>query len=179
MKRWDKGSELRITVRLSLRLFFFFFAVMNPTFKHAPWKESTINRSADDLELFVVVIGSSHRRRAKSSLGTVLMKIYLHGKGLTPRACMGDGGSIWWAPVLYHYVKLRNKMTRRERKEDSKPCVTSVTIILLSKIHLPFAKDQKTLMLSEDYDKTCKVIALSRLSHTNILPSSSSCRPVA
>ena len=24
MKRWDKGSELRITVRLSLRLFFFF-----------------------------------------------------------------------------------------------------------------------------------------------------------
>ena len=117
-------------------------------------------------------------REVWSPLGTVLI-INLLGKGLTPRACMGDGGSIWWAPVLYHYVKLRNKMTRRERKEDSKPCVTSVTIILLSKIHLPFAKDQKTLMLSEDYDKTCKVIALSRLSHTNILPSSSSCRPVA
>ena len=33
------------------------------------------------------------RRRAKSPLGTVLI-INLLGKGLTPRACMGDGGSI-------------------------------------------------------------------------------------
>ena len=41
----------------------------------------------------MVVIGSSHRRRAKSPLGTVLI-INLLGKGLTPRACMGDGGSI-------------------------------------------------------------------------------------
>ena len=32
---------------------FFFFVVMHPTFKHAPWKESTnIKRSVDDLELF-------------------------------------------------------------------------------------------------------------------------------
>ena len=30
----------------------FFFAVIHPTFKHAPWKESTIKRSVDDLELF-------------------------------------------------------------------------------------------------------------------------------
>ena len=52
-KRWDKSSELRITERLSLRVFFFFFAVIHPTFKHAPWKESTIKRSAvDDWELF-------------------------------------------------------------------------------------------------------------------------------
>ena len=43
--------------------------------------------------IFVVVIGSYHRRRAKSPLGTVLI-INLLGKGLTPRACMGDGGSI-------------------------------------------------------------------------------------
>ena len=42
---------------------------------------------------FVVVIGSFHRRRAKSPLGTVLI-INLLGKGLTPRGCMGDGGSI-------------------------------------------------------------------------------------
>ena len=47
----------------------------------------------------MVVIGSSHRRRAKSPLGTVLI-INLLGKGLTPRACMGDGGSIWWAPDI-------------------------------------------------------------------------------
>ena len=42
---------------------------------------------------------ASHRRRAKSPLGTVLI-INLLGKGLTPRACMGDGGSIWWAPAF-------------------------------------------------------------------------------
>ena len=36
------------------------------------------------------MIGASHRRRAKSPLGTVLI-INLLGKGLTPRACMGDG----------------------------------------------------------------------------------------
>ena len=54
MKRWDKGSEMRITERLSLRvfLFSFFFAAIHPTFKHAPRKESTIKRSVDDLELF-------------------------------------------------------------------------------------------------------------------------------
>ena len=44
--------------------------------------------------LFVVVIGSSYCRRPKSPPGTVLI-INLHGKGLTPRACMGGGGSIW------------------------------------------------------------------------------------
>ena len=30
----------------------FFFTAIHPTFKHAPWKESTIKRSVDDLELF-------------------------------------------------------------------------------------------------------------------------------
>ena len=38
----------------SLRVFVFvcfvFFAVIHPTFKHAPWKESTLKRSVDDLE---------------------------------------------------------------------------------------------------------------------------------
>ena len=51
MKRWDKGSDLRITERLSLRVFFF-FAVTHSTCKHALRKESTIKRSVDDLELF-------------------------------------------------------------------------------------------------------------------------------
>ena len=31
---------------------FFFFAVIHPTFRHAPRKESTIKRSVNDLELF-------------------------------------------------------------------------------------------------------------------------------
>ena len=71
MKRWDKGGELRITERLSLRVFSFFiylfilllllllllislllFAVIFSTCKHALQKESTIKRSVDDLELF-------------------------------------------------------------------------------------------------------------------------------
>ena len=50
-------------------------------------------RSSNYCGYFVVVIGSSHRQRAKSPLGTVLI-INLLGKGLTPRVCMGDGGSI-------------------------------------------------------------------------------------
>ena len=48
--RWDK-SELRITERLSLPVFFFFFVVIHSTSKHALRKESTIKRSVDDLEL--------------------------------------------------------------------------------------------------------------------------------
>ena len=55
--------------------------------------------------------------------------------------------------------------TRRGKKEDGKPCVTSVTIILfeitLRQTSLSFetdvfCKDQKTLMLSEDHDITRK-----------------------
>ena len=52
MKRWDKGSELRIMERLSLRVFFF-FAAIHLTFKHVSCKESTIKRSVDDLEFVV------------------------------------------------------------------------------------------------------------------------------
>ena len=40
----DHGKVIFATV--------FFFAVIHPTFKHAPRKESTIKRSVDDLELF-------------------------------------------------------------------------------------------------------------------------------
>ena len=38
------------------------------------------------------------------SLGTVLI-INLLGKGLTPRACMGDGGSIRWAPEIVYFTQ--------------------------------------------------------------------------
>ena len=41
-----------------------------------------------------------HLSPRKTSLGTVLF-INLLGKLLTPRACVGDGGSIWWAPGLF------------------------------------------------------------------------------
>ena len=53
--------------------------------------------------------------------------------------------------------------TGQERKEDSKSCVTSVTIILFDIIFLPnftslwtdlFVKNQKTLALRKDHDKT-------------------------
>ena len=59
MKRCDKGGELRITERLSLRVFLLLlllllllFAVILSTCKNALQKESTIKRSVDDLELF-------------------------------------------------------------------------------------------------------------------------------
>ena len=49
------------------------------------------------------MIGSYHGLRAKSPLGTVLI-INLLVKGLTPRACVGDGGSIWWAPECIYCI---------------------------------------------------------------------------
>ena len=60
MKRWDKESDLRVTERLSLRVFFF-FAVIHPSCKHALRKESTIKRSVDNLELF----DDQHRKSAR------------------------------------------------------------------------------------------------------------------
>ena len=48
---------------------------------------------------FSVFIGPSLYQRAKPPQGTVLF-INLLGKGLTRRACMGDGASIWWAPAF-------------------------------------------------------------------------------
>ena len=46
--------------------------------------------------------------------------------------------------------------TGRERKEDGKPCVTNVTIFCLKNFppSCLFVKDQKTLVLSEDIDKS-------------------------
>ena len=44
------------------------------------------------------MIGSFHCRRAKPPLGAVLI-INLLGKGLTPRACMGDVGFYSLAPA--------------------------------------------------------------------------------
>ena len=47
---------------------------------------------------FSILIGSFLYQRAKLPQRTVLF-INLLGKGLTLRACMGDRGSIWWAPA--------------------------------------------------------------------------------
>ena len=62
MKRWDRGSELRImdqggkvifaSVFVCLFVCLFLFAVIHPTCKHVLRKESTIKRSVDDLEIF-------------------------------------------------------------------------------------------------------------------------------
>ena len=45
----DHGKVICLTFASA---FFFFFAVIHPTCKHALRKESTIKRSVDDLELF-------------------------------------------------------------------------------------------------------------------------------
>ena len=50
MKQLDKGSKVRITERLSLRVFF--LTIIRPKCKQALRKESTIKRSLNDLELF-------------------------------------------------------------------------------------------------------------------------------
>ena len=55
---WSDGTKAanwglrKGSLRVFVFVFCFFFAVIHPTFKHAPWKESTIKRSVDDLELF-------------------------------------------------------------------------------------------------------------------------------
>ena len=57
-RAWSDGTKAANwgSRKGSLRVFVFvvvvFFAVIHPTFKHAPWKESTIKRSVDDLKLF-------------------------------------------------------------------------------------------------------------------------------
>ena len=48
---------------------------------------------------FSIFIGSSLKQHAKPPQGNVLF-INVLGKGLTPRADLGDGGSIWWADKL-------------------------------------------------------------------------------
>ena len=60
------------------------------------WPVNTVFPAVDEVQThrhFVVVIGSSHWQHTKSPLVTILI-INLLGKGLTSRACMGDGGSI-------------------------------------------------------------------------------------
>ena len=52
---------------------------------------------------FSIFIGSSLYQRAKPPQGIVLF-INLLGKGLTPRACMGDAGSISWVPGAVNYT---------------------------------------------------------------------------
>ena len=71
------------------------------------------------------MIGSSHRRRGKSPMGTVRI-INLLGKGLSSRACMGDRGSScpyppappfsntnvqWskWSARVHHVVVFKTK----------------------------------------------------------------------
>ena len=51
---------------------------------------------------FSIFIGILFYQRAKPPKG-ILLFINLLGKGLTPRACMGDAGSIWWVPA-YTYI---------------------------------------------------------------------------
>ena len=63
MKRWDDRSEMRITERLSLRMVLIFNVIHSPC-KHPLWKESTIKRTVDDLELY-----DGQRRKSASITG--------------------------------------------------------------------------------------------------------------
>ena len=47
---------------------------------------------------FSISIGSFLYQRAKPPQRIILF-INILGTGLTPRACMGDAGSIWWVPA--------------------------------------------------------------------------------
>ena len=68
-----------------------------------------------------------------------------------------------------------------------KPCVTSVTIIFLEKtvrqtsapFNGSFCKRLENINVNHDKTQNTRLIGLSRLSHTSVLPSSSFCRPGA
>ena len=57
---------------------------------------------------FSIFIGSFLYQRAKPPQGIVLF-INLLGKGLTPRACMGDAASIWCA-LVFSYIILTSTL---------------------------------------------------------------------
>ena len=69
---------------------------------------------------FSIFIGSFLYQRAKPPQGIVLF-INLLGKGLTPRACMGDAGSIWWGPDFDNWVLGPEKFTGLSRNWHQGP----------------------------------------------------------
>ena len=85
--------------------------------------------------------------------------------------------TVWWQ---WTYA------TGRERKEDGKPCVASVTIILFEQKFLQTSLSLKQIYLLKTRKHIVKwrlrlnmqAIALSRLSHASVLLSSSFCRLV-
>ena len=79
---------------------FFFLAVMNPTFKHAPWKESMIKRSVDDLKLF-------DDQRWKSARIIWFLSSPRSGFRQLSTACKSDDLSSKWRGIL-QFRNLRN-----------------------------------------------------------------------
>ena len=78
---------------------------------------------------FLYFISSFLYQGAKLPQGIVLF-ITLLGKGLTPRACMGDAGSKWWVPV---HANSRIKMTSmREVSEWGK----GINILCFAEHHI-------------------------------------------
>ena len=81
--------------------------------------------------------------------------------------------------TCHHNISEFSYATGWEGKEDGKACVTKPDNNFVWNNFLPnfnflktdlFIKDQKTLKLSDNHNKKC-------LSHTSVLPSSSSCLP--
>ena len=108
----------------------------------------------------MVVIGSSHRRRAKSPLGTVLI-INLLGKGLTPRACMGDGGSIWWAPASTYVLSAGSRSVEGVYELFIKQVVfvrLSAVIVIIKVYFFKRMSRVKSLMSA---DNSAKLVRLS------------------
>ena len=79
---------------------FFFFGVIHPTLKHAPWKESTIKRSEDDLELF------DDQRRKSARIIWFLSSPWSGFRQLST-ACKRDDLSNNWGGML-QFRNLRN-----------------------------------------------------------------------
>ena len=86
---------------------------------------------------FSIFIGSFLCQRAKPPHGTVLfLFINLLGKGLTPRACVGDGGSIWWAPGWGHCWSKKLLVTTQ---------FSAITRFIFAKVDMPKKSAKKKI----------------------------------
>ena len=110
---------------------------------------------------FFIFIGSFLYQRAKPPQGIVLF-INLLRKGLTPRVCVGDGCSIWWAPAFNAFISpltssfeikaepmLSSLIRVKSFKSHPEPCYTLLSYFccMLAKIAHP------TQLTQEVYQK--------------------------
>ena len=105
---------------------------------------------------FSIFIGCFLFQRAKPPQGTVLFINQL-GKGLTSRACMGDGGSIWCSPARSRWDK--EKSYGQKSASDALMLFSLWAILSLQK---EMVKELTTLTCTSMYACSCTKYGITR-----------------